>query len=179
MKNLQAQCFGGTTFHADNDIETRIKTGTVSIHGHFIVEQSNPYHAKEIFPPPFEQISSTLPHQLSESKMSHSSSQENLNAVSLPLTAVTYPSDFLEIPLPKKYMSNPKLRGRQLSLHRKASENALDPAPTKKIAQENKKSLNMTPLPKKKVKTGRKQNFGLTKLDLTSSESSERCLRHP
>ena len=27
MKNLQAECFCGTTFHADNDIETRIKFG--------------------------------------------------------------------------------------------------------------------------------------------------------
>ena len=31
MKNLQADCFGGTTFHVDNDIEARIKFGTVSI----------------------------------------------------------------------------------------------------------------------------------------------------
>ena len=59
MKNLQAQCFGGTTFHADNDIETRIKSGTVKIHGRFLVDQSNPHELKETFPPPSEQ----LPHQ--------------------------------------------------------------------------------------------------------------------
>ena len=42
MRHLQSECFGGTTFHVDNDIQTRIKTGTVSIHGKFIVLQSNP-----------------------------------------------------------------------------------------------------------------------------------------
>ena len=41
MKNLQCECFGGTTFHVDNDIETRIKAGTVCIHGKFTVSQSN------------------------------------------------------------------------------------------------------------------------------------------
>ena len=56
MKNLQAQCFGGTTFHADNDIETRIRAGTIKIHGRFIVDQSNPHDVSQIFPPPSEQI---------------------------------------------------------------------------------------------------------------------------
>ena len=42
MKNLQVDCFGGTTFHVDNDIEARIKTGTISIQGKYIVHQSNP-----------------------------------------------------------------------------------------------------------------------------------------
>ena len=31
MKNLQVDCFGGTTFHVDNDIEASIKTGTISM----------------------------------------------------------------------------------------------------------------------------------------------------
>ena len=42
MENLQVECFGGTTFHVDNDIQTRIKCGTISIHGQFTVKQSNP-----------------------------------------------------------------------------------------------------------------------------------------
>ena len=42
MKNLQVDCFGGTTFHVDNDIEARIKTGTISIQGKYTVHQSNP-----------------------------------------------------------------------------------------------------------------------------------------
>ena len=56
MKNLQAQCFGGTTFHADNDIETRIRAGTVKIHGRFLIEQSNSHEVSEIYPPPTEQV---------------------------------------------------------------------------------------------------------------------------
>ena len=39
MKNLQAPCFGGTTFHADNDIQARIKSGKVLVHGQFLVNQ--------------------------------------------------------------------------------------------------------------------------------------------
>ena len=42
MKNLQVDCFGGTTFHVDNDIEASIKTGTISIQGKYKVRQSNP-----------------------------------------------------------------------------------------------------------------------------------------
>ena len=50
MKNLQVECFGGTTFHVDNDIQTRIKNGTVSIHGQFTVKQLNPFSALEAYP---------------------------------------------------------------------------------------------------------------------------------
>ena len=41
MENLQADCFGGTTFHADNGIEAKIKEGSVIIHGKFAVNQYN------------------------------------------------------------------------------------------------------------------------------------------
>ena len=111
MKNLQAQCFGGTTFHADNDIETRIKSGTVKIHGRFLVDQSNPHELKETFPPPSEQ----LPHQclLTDSPITATNFSPypeadvcNINAVSLPYDAVTYPSDFLKIPLPSNATSS-------------------------------------------------------------------------
>ena len=40
MKELQADCFGGTTFHIDNNIVCDMKNGTISIHGKFIVNQS-------------------------------------------------------------------------------------------------------------------------------------------
>lgn len=42
VKNLQADCFGGTNFHKDNDIETRITTGQIKIHHKFTVMQTNP-----------------------------------------------------------------------------------------------------------------------------------------
>ena len=110
MKNLQAQCFGGTTFHADNDIETRIKAGTVKIHGRFLVEQSNPHEVKETFPPPAEQIkpSSAFVHgnKLGENSVPDSSVSFNLNAISLPYNAVAFPSDFLQIPIPKTAASS-------------------------------------------------------------------------
>ena len=51
MDNLQAECFGGTTFHADNDVEARIKSGTISIHGKFIVNQANPMVDMKTFSP--------------------------------------------------------------------------------------------------------------------------------
>ena len=41
MKNLQADAFGGTTFHDDNDIQARIKTKQVKIHNKFVVLQTN------------------------------------------------------------------------------------------------------------------------------------------
>ena len=41
MNNLQADCFGGTTFHVDNNIVTNMKEGTMCLHGKFQVEQSN------------------------------------------------------------------------------------------------------------------------------------------
>ena len=54
MKNLQAECFGGTTFHVDNGIEPKIKEGTVTIHGKFTLPQSNPFMHMPIYPPPME-----------------------------------------------------------------------------------------------------------------------------
>jgi hypothetical protein len=42
VKNLQADCFGGTNFHLDNDVEPRIKTGQIKLHSRFNVLQTNP-----------------------------------------------------------------------------------------------------------------------------------------
>ena len=43
VSDLQADCFGGTTFHADNDIETQITTGQIFIHNKkYSVLQTNP-----------------------------------------------------------------------------------------------------------------------------------------
>ena len=41
MKNLQADAFGGTTFHEDNDIQARIKTRQIKIHDKYVVLQTN------------------------------------------------------------------------------------------------------------------------------------------
>lgn len=37
MKTLQADAFGGTTFHEDNDIQGRIKTRQIKIHNKFLL----------------------------------------------------------------------------------------------------------------------------------------------
>ena len=106
MKNLQAECFGGTTFHADNDIEARIKTGTISIHGRFIVDQSNPYKAIRIHPPPSEEVQSTQLNIIdSEPKLRHPSppcsiydsdqAPTRINAISLPFESVVKPEEDL------------------------------------------------------------------------------------
>ena len=97
MKNLQAECFGGTTFHADNDIEARIKTGTISIHGRFIVHQLNPYEVMRIQPPPTEEIQSaqlgavhnvSLDHHSPKPPEFNSSNEQpvKMNAISLSLS---------------------------------------------------------------------------------------------
>ena len=103
MQNLQADCFGGTTFHADNGIEARIKEGIVKIHGKYVVNQCNPCCDMPVHPPPSETLSSPdVPTALPASKNSPCSSLK-LNAVSLPVDAVIYPSDFLSIPLKHNY----------------------------------------------------------------------------
>ena len=51
MKKLQAECFGGTTFYADNGIEANIKSGTICIHGKYVVKQSNPLIEVQLHPP--------------------------------------------------------------------------------------------------------------------------------
>ena len=124
MKNLQADCFGGTTFHADNDISARIKTGEIRILNSHVVVQSNPVKPFPLFPPP---VLSKLPTQISSSTC-HSSqlqcsisdtcpfeaesdknnipqknifpAQTKFNTISLPFQTVTMPEDFLPIPLP-------------------------------------------------------------------------------
>ena len=55
MKNLQASCFGGTTFHADNDITARITAGEILLHNKFLVKQSNPPGPLPLYPPPMQQ----------------------------------------------------------------------------------------------------------------------------
>ena len=104
MKNLQAPCFGGTTFHVDNDIETKIKSGTVTIHGRFVVDQSNPHRCTHVFPPPVQQVTPSKsinnPACSYPSGSAHQPLQTFLHAISLPHDAVTFPEDFLRIPLP-------------------------------------------------------------------------------
>ena len=120
MRHLQAECFGGTTFHVDNSIETNIKQGTLSIHGKFIVKQSNFQDRMPNFPPPTE-LSSIETNKLWERCCGPSSSiadsngtsraamHENLpiklNAISLPISKVIYPNDHLAIPMPSSHSS--------------------------------------------------------------------------
>ena len=57
MKNLQTECFRGMTFHVDNSIEANIKSGTISIHGKFLVRQHNSCPDISVFPPPCQELS--------------------------------------------------------------------------------------------------------------------------
>ena len=115
MKNLQAECFGGTTFHADNDIETRIKSGKISIHGRYLVDQSNPYTAMHSNPPPHEGLENLGPPfsvligsspSISQSPVLPKTYQGSLDpevklrAISIPSDSVILQSDSLNIPLP-------------------------------------------------------------------------------
>ena len=60
MRRLQAECFGGTTFHADNGIEANIKSGTISIHGKYVVMQFNPSYEVPLHPPDQQVLDSPL-----------------------------------------------------------------------------------------------------------------------
>ena len=116
MKNLQADCFGGTTFHADNDITARIKTGDILIHNKFVVQQSNQVSQLPIFPPPSQQSvqsSACLTTSNPVSSEPFNSPAKDLlpppstpphelkfNAISMPSSSVTLSGEFLSIPLP-------------------------------------------------------------------------------
>ena len=41
MENLQADCFGGTTFHFDNDVQPRIKSRQIKLHNKYVINQTN------------------------------------------------------------------------------------------------------------------------------------------
>ena len=105
MDNLQAECFGGTTFHADNDIEARIKSGTISIHGKFTVSQANPMVDMQVFSPTQEScaISQNKTNSTQNIKPDASYLADNyyhLSAISLPTNQFVFPSDYLKIPVP-------------------------------------------------------------------------------
>ena len=52
MKHLQAECFGGTNFHVDNNLEANIKSGKILIHGRYSVDQFNQRSNIPVYPPP-------------------------------------------------------------------------------------------------------------------------------
>ena len=78
MERLQADCFAGTTFHADNDVQARIRTGEIIFRDKITIKQSNPHNIKKLYPPPQD---------------------VSVHAISLPFSSVTYPGEYLDIPL--------------------------------------------------------------------------------
>ena len=116
MKNLQASCFGGTTFHADNDITARIKLGEIQIRD-TTVKQSNPVGNLPLFPPPCSDQHPNLQTIQSQSVGQQSFDSTDLpsedlsrpeetddfssyKSISLPFLSVTLPDEHLSIPLP-------------------------------------------------------------------------------
>ena len=117
MKNLQADCFGGTTFHADNGIEAKIRDGTIILHGKYTVQQSNPILQLPLYPPPSETICATdtdfkrdmkPPPRNFNVARSYSSypvkppEDQQFNAISLPIEKMILPSEVLHIPISNK-----------------------------------------------------------------------------
>ena len=114
MKHLQADCFGGTTFHADNGIVTNIREGTVLIHGRYQVSQANPSAYLPINPPPSVYVSDNVAadrdasnHVTTNESPTVSSTPQyrqrscitKFNAISIPFCKTIYPNDVLKIPL--------------------------------------------------------------------------------
>ena len=58
MRDLESECFGGTTFHVDNKLTADIGRGVMSVHGKFVVTQSNPQPSMPSFLPPVEKFTS-------------------------------------------------------------------------------------------------------------------------
>ena len=110
MKNLQAECFGGTTFHVDNKIEPKIRDGQIILHGKYAVDQSNPFLHLPLHPPPSEKLDDATLESKYDLKMSSKVSDEpelyfaqsQLNTISMPSANVILPSEFLKIPIPSK-----------------------------------------------------------------------------
>ena len=102
MQHLQAECFGGTTFHVDNKIETNIKDGVVLIHGKYIVQQSNFQENMPNFPPPAEKLSPPKKDLSSSQNLTTNGTDLpiKLNAISLPSSKIIFPSNHLPIPMP-------------------------------------------------------------------------------
>ena len=81
MKSLQAPCFGGTTFHYDNDIQPQIRQKQIKLHNKHVL-----YQTDERLPIPMPTLNAT--------KASHA-----LLTISKPTTVG--PDGFLQIPLGK------------------------------------------------------------------------------
>ena len=102
MEDLQAHCFGGTTFHADNSIQTNIKERTINIHGKFVVEQDNNIHNIPLFPPPREttSVERALSRKTSSTPIVNNlcpnvepAEPVKFNAVSVPSENVVFPGE--------------------------------------------------------------------------------------
>ena len=52
IKHLQGECFGGTNFHMDNNLEANIKSGKILIHGKYSVNQFYQSLIIPVYPPP-------------------------------------------------------------------------------------------------------------------------------
>ena len=58
MKELQAEVYGGTTLHTDNNMTAYINVGEVLIHGKFRVKQFNPLRQIQRFTPSSQRLES-------------------------------------------------------------------------------------------------------------------------
>ena len=101
MQDLQADCFGGTTFHIDNEIETDISGDIVKIHRKYVVKQSNPCSDRLTYPPQITETSASIKSSLSSCLPYN---PVRFNAISLPMDKLVFPSDILHIPI--KNVSN-------------------------------------------------------------------------
>ena len=108
MRDLQADCFGCTTFHVDNNITTNIKEGTITLHGKFTLNLTNFDPNLPLFPPPMETIHDNgaekeidqYPAKNFKPSAKNLVKTHRFNAISLPVTKITYPGETLPIPLP-------------------------------------------------------------------------------
>ena len=106
MENLQTECFGGTTFHVDNDVSTRLKEGIILLHGQFQIKQSNPHSSIPIYPPPLKlsphtagKVQSLPRYNAPKNHLQNQTTTRKFNAISLPFETVIYPGEVLPIPV--------------------------------------------------------------------------------
>ena len=106
MENLQATCYGGTTFHTDNSIEADINTGDISIHGKYVIKQSNPVRPILKYPPSTLVLVEPLGATTNLSKNSVRPRDPTLNIAA---AQVVLPSESVSLKLPPELSDKSKI----------------------------------------------------------------------
>jgi hypothetical protein len=105
MENLAAPCYGGTTFHTDNNIKANLIAGEVLIHGKYVVKQSNPMKPMQRHPP------SSLHREIKTTNKLNcvTASRASSPTISVPVAQVILPTESAQLALPSAVSGESKI----------------------------------------------------------------------